>query len=118
MADELPSYNFIRPRGLAVWLAHILDFVVPRSGDVVTAVSDSLRDTLVSGGLSEDKVFVVPAGVNLEMFEGANGATVRAEHGIGSAPLVMYTGALEEFQQIGRAVQQECRDRSRMPSSA
>ena len=100
MSDELPSYNFIRPRGLAVLLARILDFIVPRSGDVVTAVSDSLRDTLVSGGVAKDKVFVVPAGVNLDMFEGGDGAAVRAEHGLGNAPLVMYTGALEEFQRI------------------
>src|SRR5262249_28406337 len=33
MADELPTYGFIRPRWLATALARLLDVLVPRLGD-------------------------------------------------------------------------------------
>lgn len=100
MEDELPTYNFIKPRKLAVWLGRLLDSLVPRSGNVVTVVSDALKDFLILKGVAESRIRVVPAGVNLEMFKGGDAAKVRARHGLENVPLVMYTGALEAFQRI------------------
>lgn len=100
MADELPSYDFIRPRALAVALGKFLDTVVPRTGDLITAVSDTLRQWLLERGIDRRKVIVVPAGVHLDMFLHGDGARVRRRHGLEQAPLVMYTGAIEEFQRI------------------
>ena len=100
MADELPTYNFIKPRILAVWLGKLLDNIVPRMGDYVTVVSDSLKEFLLAKGLPENKVKVVPAGVNLDMFAAGNAEKIRLRHNLSGVPVVMYTGALEEFQRI------------------
>ncbi|MDO8412666.1 MAG: glycosyltransferase family 4 protein [Gallionellaceae bacterium] len=100
MADELPTYNFIKPRKLAVWLGRFLDSFVPHLGTYVTVVSDALKDFLLAQGVSQQRMRVVPAGVNLDMFARGNGAKVRLQHGLGSAPLVLYTGALDDFQRI------------------
>ncbi|WP_157385746.1 glycosyltransferase family 4 protein [Methylosarcina fibrata] len=116
MADELPTYNFIKPRALAVFLGKLLDVLVPRTGDYVTMVSDSLKEFLLDKGVAAARLKVVPAGVNLDMFAHGNGAKVRAKHGIGSKPLVMYTGTLDQFQRLDyllKAMQrtlQECPD--------
>ena len=100
MTDELPSYNFIKPKRLAVWLGRILDRIVPFTGDFITVVSDDLRNFLIDKGVPESRVRVVPAGVNLDMFSHGNGAEIRARHGLGQRPVVVYTGALESFQRI------------------
>jgi 1,2-diacylglycerol 3-alpha-glucosyltransferase len=100
MADELPTYNFIKPRALAVFLGKMLDILVPRTGDYVTMVSDSLKDFLLDKGVTAARLKVVPAGVNLDMFAHGNGAKVRAKHGVGNKPLVMYTGTLDQFQRL------------------
>lgn len=100
LKDELPTYNFIRPKWLAREVGRLFDWIVPRSASVITVVSDELKSYLVVGGLPEHRVKVVPAGVNLEMFEHGNAARIRLQYGLGSAPVVMYTGAFEEFQRI------------------
>lgn len=100
MADELPSYNFIKPRALAVWLGRVLDYWVPRMGNLLTVVSDALRDFLIEQGIKPDRIVTLPAGVHLDMFDGGDGARMRERHALGDAPLVMYTGALEAFQRI------------------
>lgn len=100
MADELPTYNFIKPKSLAIWLGKVLDSWVPRMGNFVTVVSDALKGFLVSKGVPERLIKVVPAGVNVEMFHDGCGKRVRKQFGVQQAPLVMYTGALEQFQRI------------------
>jgi len=100
MADELPTYNFIKPQWLAVWLGKLLDYAIPRSGDYVTVVSDALKDFLHAQGLDKGIVKVVPAGVNVEMFANGDSEKIRKRHGLHGVPVVMYTGALEEFQRI------------------
>ena len=100
MTDELPTYNFIKPKWIAVWLGKLLDIIVPRTGDYVTVVSDYLKDFLHAKGLDKDKVKVVPAGVNLDMFEKGDAEKIYKRHNLSGAPVIMYTGALEEFQRI------------------
>lgn len=101
MADELPGYNFIKPRVLAVWLGRLLDKLVPHAGNVVTVVSDALKDFLVLQGVAAQIIRVVPAGVNLDMFAAGDGDRIKIKHGLSSkTPLVVYTGAFEAFQRI------------------
>jgi len=73
---------------------------VPRGADLITVVSDDLADHQAGRGISQTRVRVVPAGVNIEMFEHGDGARVRERHGLVGTPLVMYTGAYEQFQRI------------------
>lgn len=100
MADELHTYNLVCPKALAKWLGELLDKLVPRTGDFVTVVSDVLKEYLMTKGIPQQILKVVPAGVNLQMFDIGDGARIRAAHGLADAPLVMYTGNLEEFQRI------------------
>ena len=100
MIDELPSYGFIRPRTLAVGLARVLDAVVPRSADHVIALSEELRRFVVARGVPDERVTVVPLGVHVAMFEHGDGEAVRRRLGLGDAPLVVYTGILDEFQRV------------------
>lgn len=100
MIDELPTYNFIRPRFLARIVANLLDYAVPRTGDYVTVLSEELYDFLVQKGIPGDKMSVIPAGVNIQGFEGKDPTIIRDRYGIGSRPLVVYTGTLDNFQGV------------------
>jgi len=100
MADELASYDFIKPRKLAHFFGKLLDYIVPRTGDIITTLSDELKDYLQSLGIKEKKIIVIPPGVEIEMFEHGDGERIRKLHGLNNAPIVMYTGALEAFQRI------------------
>ncbi len=100
MADELASYNFIKPRKLAYFLGRVLDYIVPRAGDIVTTVSEELKDYLQSLGIKEKKIVVIPPGVEIEMFDQGDSERIRILHDLKKAPIVMYAGALEAFQRI------------------
>ena len=62
MIDELPSYNFIRPKSLAIKLANFLDNIVPKMGDHVTVVSEELKIFLLKKGILKDKISVILRG--------------------------------------------------------
>lgn len=100
MEDELPEYGFIRPRALASGLARLLDSYVPRGADQVTVVSKELRAFLTARGVSPQRITVVPAGVNPEMFDGSDGREVRERFGLNGHPAVMYTGSVDPLQRV------------------
>jgi glycosyltransferase involved in cell wall biosynthesis/GT2 family glycosyltransferase len=100
MIDELPTYRFFRPRGLAVGLAKLLDHWVPRTADHIIAISDDLAAFLHGRGIPADRITTIPLGVRCEQFEGHDGAEFRARYGLETNPLVAYTGTLDRFQRI------------------
>jgi len=100
MIDELPGYRFIRPKALAVLVARLLDRWVPRGADHITVVSKELSEFLKSKGIPEHRITIVPAGVNLEMFEKPDPEPVRRRFGMAGGPVVMYTGTMDPFQRI------------------
>src|SRR4029077_951405 len=51
MIGELASFNFIRPRALAIRLAKVLDYVVPRLADFIIADTEELRSFLIDQGI-------------------------------------------------------------------
>jgi glycosyltransferase involved in cell wall biosynthesis len=117
MIDELPGYRFIRPRPLAILAARILDSLVPRSADHITVVSKELGEFLRSTGIPADRVTIVPAGVNPEMFKHTDPRAVRRRFGIESRPVVMYTGTLDPFQRIDYLLRAMQRVVSAMPKA-
>jgi len=117
MEDELPGYGFIRPRALAVGLARALDTFVPRGADQVTVVSEELRAFLTARGVKPSLITLVPAGVNPEMFDGADPDALRRRFGLGRAPLVMYTGTLDAFQRVDYLVRAMARVAARVPDA-
>jgi len=106
MADELPTYKFIRPDALARGIGKTLDYVVPRLSDLLMVLSDELKDYLIEIGNKEKKLLVVPPGVELEWLASGDGGKVRTKLGLApDTPVVMYTGALEAFQRVDYLLQ-------------
>jgi glycosyltransferase involved in cell wall biosynthesis len=105
MIDELPGYNFIRPRIIAIWLSKFLDYWTPRTANFITVVSDELFSFLVEKGIDPEMIAVVPAGVNVDMFTVRDSEMVRQKYNIGSKPLVVYTGTLDAFQKVDYLLQ-------------
>jgi len=100
MIGELPSFNFIRPRPLAVGLAKVLDYVVPRLADMIIADTEELRLFLLSKGIDPARVVTIHSGVWPEMFDAADGSRVRDRFAADGGPLVIYTGTFDDFQGI------------------
>src|SRR6266852_7441180 len=100
MSDELAGYGFIRPAWLAHAIAHGLDWFVPIFPNHITAVSPELKQWFVEHGIPEQKVDMIPAGMQPEMFDNAAPEKLRARHAIPDCPIVMYTGVLNAFQRI------------------
>ncbi|HEX9758731.1 MAG TPA: glycosyltransferase family 4 protein [Nitrospiria bacterium] len=100
MIDELPSYNFFKPKILAVWIARFLDFVVPRLGDEIIAISEDLVRFLKSRNISQGRVHLIPLGVDTQRFEGLDPLAMRKKYGWGDRLLVVYTGTVDRFQRI------------------
>jgi len=100
MIGELASYNCIRPRALAVGLARVLDYVVPRLADMIIADTEELRSFLLSKGIDPARVVTIHSGVRPEMFDGADGSRVRDRFAVNGGPLVIYTGTFDDLQGI------------------
>src|SRR5437773_5348523 len=100
MSDELAGYGFIRPAWLARAIERGLDWFVPIFPDHITAVSPELKQWFVEHGIPEQKVDMIPAGMQPEMFNNAAPEKLRARHAIPDRPIVMYTGVLNAFQRI------------------
>jgi 1,2-diacylglycerol 3-alpha-glucosyltransferase len=108
MSDELPTYHFLRPKSLASWLARFLDHWVPRLADRIIAISDELARFLQARGIGAEHLHVVPLGIDGSVFQDiaeSQRAALRERHGLGTRPLVMYTGILDRFQRIDYLLQ-------------
>ncbi len=100
MADELPTYGFIKPRFLAKPFARVLDRVVTKIPDYFITVTKELREALIKRGAPADRMTFIPCGVKTAMFDGSDGTSLRVRHNVGERPVVMYTGINSPFQRI------------------
>lgn len=100
MSDELAGYRFIRPAWLAHGIARALDWFIPIFPNHITAVSPELKDWFVAHGVAADKVDMVPAGIEPEMFDHPEPEKFRQQYQLSSRPVVMYTGVLNSFQRV------------------
>lgn len=117
MVDELVTYDFIWSKKFALRLARLLDKTIPFTGDFVTSVSDSLKTYLVDIGVQEDKVQVLPAGVNAKMFAPQEILAVREKYGYTAADkIVIYTGSLDAFQRIDYLLQATSLIKDKVPN--
>jgi glycosyltransferase involved in cell wall biosynthesis len=97
LMGELPSYNFCNIKKVSSFI----DYHVPRLADFNITVSDELKEMVSNMGISNDKIEVIPTGVNLETFENRNPYKIYNKYGLGSKKLIIYTGSLAEFQGVG-----------------
>jgi 1,2-diacylglycerol 3-alpha-glucosyltransferase len=100
MSDELASYRFIRPRWLALALGRALDWFVPIFPDHITAVSPELKQWLVQSGVRAEKIDVVPAGIEPDLFGNHSAEEFRDRYNPDGRPVVMYAGVLNGFQRV------------------
>jgi 1,2-diacylglycerol 3-alpha-glucosyltransferase len=102
MADELPSYNFIRPRWLARLVARGLDVLVPRLADRCLPHSSNMDGFFRGMGLAARTSPVIPFGINLKnmAWTQEEADQVRSRYQLGSNPMVLYTGLVDEFQRL------------------
>ncbi|MGA2033318.1 MAG: glycosyltransferase family 4 protein [Thermoguttaceae bacterium] len=100
MGDELASYGFFRPRWVGVALAKLLDVVIPRLADRCIPHSINLREFFLQGKLADCMEPVISFGIDLEAVPQGDGPSVRAQYGLGDAPVVAYAGVLNEFQRL------------------
>ena len=100
MADELPSYNFIRPRWAAVGLAKALDAVVPRLADRCLPHSSNMAGFFRRLHLNGRTEPVVNFGINLDWMDESGGETIRRQYQLSDGPVLVYSGVLDEFQRL------------------
>lgn len=100
MADELPSYGFIRPKWVARVLARLLDEIVPRLADRCIPHSENSRKFLLGKGLAARTEPVAHHGIDIEAISGGDGAAIRRQYGLEKAPVVLYAGVLDRFQRL------------------
>jgi 1,2-diacylglycerol 3-alpha-glucosyltransferase len=100
MSDELASYRFIRPKFLANWLGHFLDWFVPPLPDHIIAVTTELYQWLLEHGIKKEKLTMIPCGIRPAMFDHPDRNRFRQKYGIGDRPVVMYTGINSAFQRV------------------
>ena len=105
MADELPSYNFIRPAFIARTLATMLDRLVPRLPDFVIVISKELETYFRMCGFGRDRLALIPPGVYPEMFAHPDPQRFREQYSLGARKIVMYTGVSNLFQRIDYLLQ-------------
>ena len=105
MIDELPSYNFFKPKVVAFWLARFLDYWVPRMADRIISISEELALFLRGQGIRSERIHVVPLGVDSTHFDGRDRSVVRKQYQIGESRVVMYTGILDRFQRVDYLLQ-------------
>ncbi len=105
MADELPTYHFIRPAFLVKAIARFLDWLVVKVPDHFIAITKDLQDTFLQRGIPESRIALIPCGVKPEMFANPNPAPLRERFLITQKPVVIYTGVTSPFQRIDYLLQ-------------
>lgn len=100
MADELPSYRFIRPQWAARALARFLDAWVPRLGTRCLPHSSNIESFFHGMGLARRTAPVVNFGIDVDAMAHGDGACVRAKYQLGRGPVIVYSGVLDEFQRL------------------
>jgi glycosyltransferase involved in cell wall biosynthesis len=98
MADELPTYKFIKPQWLAVGLARLLDAIVPRLADRCIPHSLNMEGFFHEMGLKHRTDAVINFGIDLQAMPPTNTAAIRERFGLGDAPVIVYAGVMDEFQ--------------------
>lgn len=100
MADELPSYRFIRPQWLARGLARMLDAWVPRLGTRCLPHSSNIENFLHDMGLKQRCEPVVNFGIDVDSMTHGDPTAIRERYGLHGRQVILYAGVLDEFQRL------------------
>jgi 1,2-diacylglycerol 3-alpha-glucosyltransferase len=100
MGDELASYSAFRSKRLANCLAWALDRTVPRIGDRCVPHSENLSRFLAARGLASRSEPVLNFGIDFKRRPRGDRRALRAEHGLGSDIVILYSGVIDRFQRL------------------
>jgi glycosyltransferase involved in cell wall biosynthesis len=99
MIHELPSYfKSVFMQSVSRKFGHYLDHVIPHKADHVITVSDDQTRYLASIGVPTDRMSMILPCIDDEPFKNGDGTPIRNTLGIGNAPLLIYTGGLQRYQ--------------------
>ncbi len=87
-----------------LWYMLLLPRLAKRARVVLTVSEHSRRSILRRFGLPEEKVVVVPDGVNLNQFQPCDASAVRAKYGLGER-YVLFVGSLDPRKNLERLSQ-------------
>jgi glycosyltransferase involved in cell wall biosynthesis len=91
---------------------------VLRNADLVLAISDEMKRTLVAEGLAAEKVVSFPLGVDPALrSEDYDPREVRAQLRLGDAPVILYFGALDRLRHLEFALEMMRRVLSTIPDA-
>jgi glycosyltransferase involved in cell wall biosynthesis len=107
LASELPTYPLHLPRGWVRAAAPWLDSLLPRRADRIIAVSETIRETLVTGGaVAPSHLQVIPNGVEWQRFAGTERRTPDGR-------TIIFTGNLAPYQGVELMLEAFARLRAR-----
>lgn len=111
--EAMPRHWSLRYR-----MARAMETRVCRRADAVVAISEGLQREFVSRGVPETKVYVISNGVDAEQFRPvAADPGWRAERGLADGPILLYLGALREYEGVNLLLDAMPRVRERFPSA-
>jgi 1,2-diacylglycerol 3-alpha-glucosyltransferase len=118
MAAELPTYfRKSWSRWLARRLAHVLDRQLPRRADICIAMSQEAVSFFRAHGVSHERIRLIPPGIHFEKPAVRDSTAVREQYGLGSGPLVIYTGNLDQYQRLDLLWQSFRHVRTKQPAA-
>lgn len=98
LATELPQYPLPLPRRMLARVGERLDRSLPRRADHVIAVSERMRQWLMSrGGVAAGRISLIPNGVEHAHFATASRPGPRGN----GRPRIVFAGNLAEYQSVG-----------------
>jgi len=75
----------------------ILEKMVLRLASKIFVVSNQMKDELARWKIKPDKIFIVPDGTDMEMFNPSiSGEEVRKKYNLGNVPIIVYHGDIKE----------------------
>lgn len=84
-----------------IWLVGIIQKWVAKSADAIIVVSNFLRAYLIERGISVDKIYVLPNGVDCELFNPKNvKSNVRDRYNLNKETIVGYVGSTSKNQRL------------------
>ncbi|HPQ40926.1 MAG TPA: glycosyltransferase family 4 protein, partial [bacterium] len=99
MFHELPSYFHWRTvQYVARKTGRWMDRIIPGRANAVIAVSEDQQRYLMTQGVPAEKITVIPPCIEPETLAGGDRRRIRQRLGIGDAPVMLYTGGLQPYQ--------------------
>jgi len=100
MIDELPQYENIKPKFLAVWFSRMLDFFIPHTADHIIAISKNLKAFLTGKKINPKDITVVPLEFSMDCFNHKTVLDISTQYNLPQGPRIIYTGTLDKFQRL------------------